>query len=228
MVIATDGIFFFMRTAEDIYTITCLCSSIIDANRGYGACTQVTKKGTSDPHCVSFVLRHLEHAGLNSAITLQIDGESAIVDLAKLIAAKRHAENQLRQTPTGPKPSNAVAKRFHQSVEGLVHTGKLALEAHHNMTLKNTSILTPWLVRHSGWLHSHYQIQSDGRTSFERVKHRPYDGLIVEFGECASARQSGPIMQKMEPHWVTGIWLGKSISKDEHIVATPQGLMQSR
>eukprot|EP00959_Pyramimonas_sp_CCMP1952_P239403 5003230-Pyramimonas_sp.AAC.1 len=96
------------------------------------------------------------------------------------------------------------------------------------MVLTNRSILTPWLIRHCGWLHSRFQKHTDGKTSFERVKGHAYHGMIVEFGECVSGRKAGPITAKMEPHFVTGVWIGKTTGSDEHMIASANGIFPTR
>ena len=60
------------------------------------------------------------------------------------------------------------------------------------------------------------------------MKGHAYHGAIVEFGECVSVRLPGPIVHKMEPQWVSGVWLGKPVGNDEHIVATSHGVIQAR
>eukprot|EP00959_Pyramimonas_sp_CCMP1952_P408856 8568275-Pyramimonas_sp.AAC.1 len=78
------------------------------------------------------------------------------------------------------------------------------------MVLKSTSLLTPWLIRHCGWLCTRHQKRSDGKTSFERTKGHSHQAFIVEFGGCVSARYNGPIVNEMEPHGATGVWMGKA------------------
>ena len=124
---------FFLRTAHDAAVITCV--SVIDVVNGCGACTQVKAKGSSDTHAVGYIVKHLEHAGLNGELILQTDSESSVKDLARAIANKRQVDGSspkthLRQTPIASKQSNGTVERFHQSIEGLVRTQKLALEGH--------------------------------------------------------------------------------------------------
>ena len=43
--------------------------------------------------------------------------------------------------------------------------------------------MLPFLVRHSAWLVTHYQVKSDGKTPYERLRGRPYQGQVAEFAE---------------------------------------------
>ena len=51
-----------MKTRDDAVVITCV--SVIDVANGYGACSQVVAKRSTDSHAVGYVVKHLEHAGL--------------------------------------------------------------------------------------------------------------------------------------------------------------------
>eukprot|EP00959_Pyramimonas_sp_CCMP1952_P472046 9499411-Pyramimonas_sp.AAC.1 len=96
--------YFFVKTAEDANVITCI--SIIIVSPGYGACTQVKNKGSSDTHAIDFIIKHLEHAGFTNTIVVQTDDETSIKDVARVVASKRKSNTQLRHTPAGHKKAN--------------------------------------------------------------------------------------------------------------------------
>ena len=77
--------YFFVKTAKDASVIACI--SIIDVESGYGACTQMKTKCSSDTHAIGFLCKQLEHAGLSSEIILHTDNESSIKDVARVVAS---------------------------------------------------------------------------------------------------------------------------------------------
>ena len=52
-----------------------------------------------------------------------------------------------------------------------------------NIELHTNHPLVAWLVRHVGWLICMYRVRDDGRTGYERMKGRPYNGNIAMLGE---------------------------------------------
>ena len=51
--------------------------------------------------------------------------------------------------------------------------------------------MLPFLVRHCAWLITHYQVKSDGKTPYERLRGRPYQGQVAEFAEVVHFRIPG-------------------------------------
>ena len=82
----------------------------------------------------------------------------------------------------------------------------------------------PWLVLHAADVLTKLKVRPDGLTAYEAIKGREFSGVMLEFGSVvlfkASAKVSGSIM---EPRWRRGIWLGKRLGTEEHVVGTPDG-----
>ena len=76
------------------------------------------------------------------------------------------------------------------------------------------SAILPWLVGYAGWLITHFQVKVDGKTPYERLRHRPYQGEVVEFGETVHSKDPDKL-GKLEDRWFIGAWLGKSLASDE-------------
>ena len=78
----------------------------------------------------------------------------------------------------------------------------------------------PFLVLHCAWLITHYQVKSDGKTPYERLRGRLYQGQVAEFAEVVQSRDPGMAadMPKLDDRWSLGLWLGKSLASDEHYV----------
>ena len=51
---------------------------------------------------------------------------------------------------------------------------------------------------------------------------------MAEFGETVHNKLPVADIGKADPRWSVGIWLGKTLKSDEHIVATHQGCKNCR
>ena len=82
--------------------------------------------------------------------------------------------------------------------------------------------MLPFLVRHCAWLIMHYQVKSGGKTAYERLRGRPYQGQVAEFAEVVHFRDpgKGADMPKLDDRRKLGLWLGKSLASEEHYVDT--------
>ena len=67
-------------------------------------------------------------------------------------------------------------------------------------------------------------MQSDGKTAYERLRGRPYQGQVAEFAEVVQFRDPGKAadMPKLDDRWNQDLWLGKSLASDEHNTAFRQ------
>ena len=81
----------------------------------------------------------------------------------------------------------------------------------------------PWIVRHAAWLLTRYLIKKDGKTPYQRLRGRQYNGEIVEPFEFTHFRLSTGERGKLDSQTSTGVWLGKSLSSDEHLIASEKG-----
>ena len=73
-------------------------------------------------------------------------------------------------------------------------------------------------------------MKSDGKTPYERLRGRPYQGQVAEFAEVVHFRDPGKAadMPKLDDRWNLGLWLGKSLASDEHYVGTSAGVRRCR
>lgn len=83
-------------------------------------------------------------------------------------------------------------------------------------------------IRHSAWVLTRFGVQADGRTPFQRLHQKPYNGGLVEFCECVFWRDPASDGSKLETKWGDGLWVGKVESSDEHIVLTKDGVQKVR
>ncbi|CAK0893740.1 unnamed protein product [Prorocentrum cordatum] len=62
----------------------------------------------------------------------------------------------------------------------------------------------------------------------ERSNYEDYFGEIVEFGECVHHKSPLSSAGKADDRWHLGVWLGKSMRADEHLVGASRGVLTRR
>ena len=60
--------------------------------------------------------------------------------------------------------------------------------------------MLPFLVRHCAWLITHYQVKSDGKTPYERLRGRPYQEQVAEFDNFRDTGKAAD-MPKLDDRW---------------------------
>ena len=78
--------------------------------------------------------------------------------------------------------------------------------------------LYAWALLHACFLHNRYVVRQ-GHTAYELCADRAYTGRLAMFGETVLGflKQT----RKGAPQWTKGVWLGKTLSNDDHIIAIP-------
>ena len=102
----------------------------------------------------------------------------------------------------GDSQGNGFIERAVRTVEEMVRTLKFDLEAHISETLKITHKVISWLIEHAVDLVNKVQVGQDGKTSFERVKGKRFNGDILRCASpvmmgVAGKVQGGVIVRKM-------------------------------
>ena len=86
-----------------------------------------------------------------------------------------------------------------------------------------------WMVMYSAWAINRFQTKPSGRTAYQELSGHAYQSEVLEFGSTCLARCSDITdLEKLDPRWTKGIWLGKSPSSDERIVAGADGIIMAR
>ena len=136
---------------------------------------------------------------------------------------------QLQHAPKGSHASNGAAERAILEVARQVRTLVHALETRYpGYRLKTKGHVFPWLVRHASWLITRFLVKDDGRTPYERLRGRDYKGEIVDYAEVVHYKLEAERVGKLDPQASVGVWLGKSLSSDEHLIGTSQGIRRCR
>ena len=126
----------------------------------------------------------------------------------------------MREVPRDSSKSNGTVERLHQSMQGLART--LRCEAIEKYRVPDDDFLLerllPWIVRHSSWLLSRFQIHTDGYV---------YSSQNFPFAQTVLVK-AGRAAHPTEIDWLDGIWVGRVSKSDEHMVLTERGAIYSR
>jgi len=150
---------------------------LVGKDRGSGAIVAhvVPEKGAGLEWTAKQVCRDLMKLGLSGQIALKGDQEPALVSLIEAVIRLRSENITVPEySPVGVSQANGRAERGVQTVEGLVRTHKLELEAKLGSKISVESPVFTWLVEHCADLHNKYHVFADGKTSYEIVKGRRY------------------------------------------------------
>ena len=108
----------------------------------------------------------------------------------------------------------------------MIRVHKLSFESRLKTKLPCAHPLMAWLVEHCADVLNRYNIGVDGRTPYQRLKGRKFVGHILEFGTSVMFRVSGKVHGGvMQERWFPGIWLGKKLHSEEHLVMKEDGLV---
>ena len=199
----------------------------LDARSGavFPACT--AKGGTE--YALAVVMEATKFTGRGELLML-VDQEASAKLLADEVRARRAHNTVVLHTPRGSSASAGGIERANREVADQARTLRSRTEEVYGIRVDTYHKLVPWLVRHAGWLITHFQVKSDGKTPFERLRRRPYHGEVVEFAETVHYKEPPrePNSNKFDDRWFVGIWLGKSLASDEHYVGTPRGVARCR
>ena len=142
-----------------------------------------------------------------------MDKERSIKNLAEEVRRDRAQETTLLNTPKGSSASAGGVERANYEVAMQVRTLRSRAEQVYEERIDTDHKLLPWMVRHAGWLITHYQVKADGKTPYERLRHRPYRGEVAEFAETVHYKDPNA-QGKLDDRWFVGVWLGKSLGSD--------------
>ena len=173
--------------------------------------------------------RDLLKWGMRGKITMKSDKEPALIDLLNGIARKRIEVNPesvtlIEHPPSYDPQANGMAERAIQSLESMVRTLKLGIEARIRARVQVRHPIFSWMVEHAADLLTKYVVGVDGRTPYERLKGRAYRGELYEFSQPVFRRVNGKVSGGvMKARWAPSIWLGKRFVSDEHTVCLENG-----
>ena len=219
--------YFFLTRAEEPNKMKAVLNCL-DMQSGATFAAMVHKG--ADDYALAMIIESLKFTGRNRIIILS-DQENSIKKVASMVRDSRPQETVLLNTPVGSSASAGGIERCNYEVEKQVRTLRSRFEEVYKQPLHLEHVALPWLVRHAAWQITHYQVKSDGRTPYERLRGgRPYNGQVAEFGEVVHYRDPAKASElpKLDSRWTLGVWLGKSLASDEHFVGTDSGVHRCR
>ena len=197
--------------------------SIVDRDTSYGTSSVVLAKESSDRYAVAMGVQFLDHLG-HEEVILQSDAEPAAVDVARAIAKSFKG----REVPRDSSKNNGTVERFHQSMQGLARTLRCEAIAKYRVPDDDFLLerLLPWIVRHSSWLLSRFQIHTDGNTSYKAIHGYVFSSQILSF--CTDSVAQSRESCTSHRDWLDGICVGRVSKSDELLVLTERGAIYSR
>ena len=122
------------------------------------------------------VLAGIKRCGHYGALTIQTDGEPALVDLMANVAAARCTSMVLTRSPPYDSKANGRIERAVRSLEEITRVLKLDLEALACTTLSVHDVAFCWLLRHAVMALSWRQTGVDDMIAWHRLRREPYAG----------------------------------------------------
>ena len=131
----------------------------------------------------------------------------------------------VEHSPVFSSKSNGFIERGVQSVQGVVRTLRSALESRWGVRLSVDHGIWTWITEYAGWLLTRFQVGSDGKTAYERVKGKPARVQGFEFGEGVlwKRKRGGGPLGKLTCMWEDGVFLGVKGGTAELIVGDRRG-----
>ncbi|CAK0856447.1 unnamed protein product, partial [Prorocentrum cordatum] len=205
--------------------------NVLGAKSGAPFSGMVNQKG-GDDHALAIAHEGVRFAGRTNLIAC-CDGENAINKLCDKFLETRPSGHTVTKVnaPKGSSQSAGLIERSNYEVEKEYRAVKHRLESVYKQASPLNHKVQPWLVRHSSWLIVRFLVKADGKTPCERLRgkpYNPYNGEIVEFGECVYHKSPLSEVGKADDRWHLGVWLGKSMRSDEHLVGTAKGVLLRR
>ena len=215
-----------LKTAQDEEEGTVPVLVITDEKTGCVFAGAVAKG--VNMYSVHLVTEALKFTGRQKVILLT-DAEHSIRALAEAAANEWGGECQLQVAPRESHASNGAAERAILELARQARTVVSGLEHHFpDFKVLPTHKTYGWLIRHCAWLITRYLVKLDGRTPYERLRGREYRGEIAEGFETVHYKVASTQKGKLDPQSAIGVWLGKSLMSDEHLIGTDQGIRRCR
>ena len=198
----------------------------------------VPQKGDDEEHyCAKLAVADIEWLG-HTKIILKTDTGRSVVALkhrvAKHLKEWKSLDNVQTESPAAyESQSNGGVEVGVKIVRGLFRTLKLCLEQRLGKYVPVSHALMPWLLEHTCILLNANSRGHDGLTSWERIKGRKFNQLLLGFGETVLWKlpAKGPranLDGNMGTKWLEGIFLGSSRSSNTYTICTDDGITHAR
>ena len=133
-------------------------------------------------------------------------------------------------SPKNSKGSQGRVERFHRTIEEQCRILISSLNRRYLTTITgDNEAIIQWAIRHAAFLYERFHVsREDKSTPYRRHQARDYGSALVPFGETIMWRDPTGSKYKLSSAWGHGIWLGRDVRSDSHIVGTRQGVHTAR
>ena len=147
------------------------------------------------------------------------DQEAALRSLVSEVARLRGDAVTIPEHPAvGDSQGNGFVGRAVRTVEEMVRTLKLDLETRISQNLNITHKVILWLVEQVDLVNK-LQVGQDGKTNFERLKGKRFNGDLVRFANPVMMRVAGKVQGGvMVERCFEGLYLGMRFHTNEAVV----------
>ena len=146
-------------------------------------CILCTQERAADDWIVPAVVKDIENLG-HRDIVLKCDGENAIREPKEKIRRKRADGTLMENPPKGDSQANGFIEGATGIVKAQVRAMKDALDTRLGEKIPPDSPILTWLVRYAAVVWNRYEVTSDGKTAYERIRGKQCTRPISEFGDC--------------------------------------------
>ena len=114
---------------------------------------------------------------------------------------------------------------------------RFCFETRYGVTVGPNHKIWPHLCGLAGFLGSRFRLRANGQSAYFASHGCEYKGEIAMIGEAlmikipvSKTRQAKGTrtVHKADAAWLKGLWMGKDLLTDDHIVMTAQGLVKGR
>ena len=119
-------------------------------------------------YLVETILAFVEALGHNM-VMLHSDQEPVLVQLLRAVQSRRVKGTLVRHGPRASHQSQGKIENANRVINDVSRAMWLSLEDLVREKLPSDSILIAWLIRHTAWCLTRFQVKNDGITAFVRV-----------------------------------------------------------
>ena len=190
----------------------------------------VEEKGPNE-YAIAQVKDDIESMGIRRMI-FKTDQEPAITALRERIieALGKKVEVIEEESPVGDHQANGEIENAIKELEKQIRVLKDSVERKSQLVIKDDHPIMAWIPQHAGFLLSRFQVSSDGKTAYERLKGKAYRRPLVDFAERVLFMPivHGGRLNKLEIKWEPGRFVGIRPRSDEALMMTERGIEKAR
>ena len=135
----------------------------------------------------------------------------------------------VEESPVKSSGSNGGVERAVQELEGEIRAIFLGLQERLGRKLDARERIVAFIPEYGAYLMNRLAQGNDGKVPYQRVKGKRPTILGLEFGEKVLYKvKLGGKLEKINPRWEYGIFVGVRKRSNELSVATPEGILQVR